>query len=31
MREAAGTWGDVHGRYLASAVRFVDDFSGWTF
>lgn len=31
MKEAAGTWGDVHERYLASAVRFVDDFEGWTF
>lgn len=31
MKEAASTWGDVHERYLASAVRFVDEFSGWTF
>ncbi|KAK3337085.1 hypothetical protein B0T19DRAFT_411458 [Cercophora scortea] len=31
IREAARTWGDVHDRYLASAVRFVDDFAGWTF
>lgn len=31
MREAARTWGDVHERYLASAVRLVDDFDGWTF
>jgi hypothetical protein len=31
MKEAARTWGDVHERYLASAVRFVDDFRGWTF
>ncbi|KUI62759.1 Oxidoreductase AflY [Cytospora mali] len=31
MREAARTWGDVHERYLASAVRLVDDFEGWTF
>lgn len=31
MREAARTWGDVHERYLASAVRLVDDFAGWTF
>lgn len=31
MKEAARTWGDVHDRYLASAVRFVDDFQGWTF
>ncbi|SPQ19308.1 b50af57f-911b-48f2-8d63-94ed2d69cf68 [Thermothielavioides terrestris] len=29
MREAARTWGDVHDRYLAAAVRFVDDFEGW--
>lgn len=31
MREAARTWGDVHERYLASTVRFVDEFEGWTF
>ncbi|KAK7753696.1 hypothetical protein SLS62_004318 [Diatrype stigma] len=31
MREAARTWGDLHERYLAAAVRFVDDFNGWTF
>lgn len=31
MKEAARTWGDVHERYLASAVRLVDDFAGWTF
>lgn len=31
MKEAARTWGDVHERYLASAVRFVDDFNGWAF
>ncbi|KAK4127105.1 hypothetical protein N657DRAFT_641043 [Parathielavia appendiculata] len=29
MREAARTWGDVHNRYLAAAVRFADDFEGW--
>jgi hypothetical protein len=29
MREAALTWGDVHERYLAAAVRFADDFEGW--
>lgn len=29
MKEAARTWGDVHERYLASAVRFVDEFEGW--
>lgn len=28
-KEAARTWGDVHERYLASAVRLVDDFEGW--
>ncbi|KAI1081761.1 hypothetical protein F5B20DRAFT_535290 [Whalleya microplaca] len=31
MKVAARTWGDVHERYLAAAVRFVDDFEGWTF
>ncbi|KAJ9137910.1 Oxidoreductase AflY [Pleurostoma richardsiae] len=31
MKQAAMTWGDVHSRYLAAAVRFVDDFEGWTF
>ncbi|KAK3394031.1 hypothetical protein B0H63DRAFT_459775 [Podospora didyma] len=30
MKEAARTWGDVHERYLASAVRFAGDFEGWT-
>ncbi|KAJ8121643.1 hypothetical protein ONZ43_g1956 [Nemania bipapillata] len=30
MKEAARTWGDVHEHYLAAAVRFVDDFAGWT-
>ncbi|KAJ2991901.1 hypothetical protein NUW58_g2350 [Xylaria curta] len=30
MKEAARTWGDVHERYLAAAVRLVDDFRGWT-
>lgn len=30
MRTAAFTWGDVHERYLAAAVRFADDFEGWT-
>ncbi|TAQ91127.1 hypothetical protein B7494_g573 [Chlorociboria aeruginascens] len=30
IREAAFTWGDVHERYLASAVKFADDFKGWT-
>ncbi|KAH8893740.1 hypothetical protein GQ53DRAFT_717354 [Thozetella sp. PMI_491] len=29
IREAARTWGDVHERYLAAAIRFVDDFQGW--
>ncbi|OTB10543.1 hypothetical protein K445DRAFT_322891 [Daldinia sp. EC12] len=31
IKEAARTWGDVHERYLAAAVRFADDFQGWTF
>lgn len=31
MREMSNTWGDVHQRYLAAALRFVDDFRGWTF
>lgn len=30
MKEAARTWGDVHQRYLAAAVRFVNDFAGWS-
>ncbi|KAK5655436.1 hypothetical protein OQA88_5707 [Cercophora sp. LCS_1] len=29
MKVASQTWGDVHERYLAAAVRFVDDFKGW--
>ncbi|KAI1444734.1 hypothetical protein F5Y02DRAFT_408818 [Annulohypoxylon stygium] len=29
IKEAARTWGDVHNRYLNSAIRFVDDFQGW--
>lgn len=31
IKEAARTWGDVHNRYLNSAIRFVDDFQGWVF
>jgi hypothetical protein len=31
MKEAAMTWGDVHERYLASAVMFVDNFNGWAY
>ncbi|RWA11362.1 hypothetical protein EKO27_g3735 [Xylaria grammica] len=31
IKEASKTWGDVHEHYLASAVRFVDDFEGWTY
>ncbi|KAG7104472.1 hypothetical protein HYQ44_015784 [Verticillium longisporum] len=31
MKEAARTWGDVHERYLAAAVTFVDGFEGWVF
>jgi hypothetical protein len=30
MKEAALTWGDVHEKYLSAAVRFVDDFQGWS-
>lgn len=30
MREAARTWGDVQEYYLSAAIRFVDDFEGWT-
>jgi len=30
MKEAAFTWGDVHEWYLTAAVRFADDFEGWT-
>lgn len=30
IREAAFTWGDVHERYLAAAVKLADDFNGWT-
>ncbi|KAK4170392.1 cell cycle checkpoint protein RAD17 [Cladorrhinum sp. PSN259] len=29
MQEMSKTWGDVHERYLAAAVRFADDFAGW--
>ncbi|KAK4231040.1 cell cycle checkpoint protein RAD17 [Podospora fimiseda] len=28
IQEMSKTWGDVHERYLAAAVRFADDFSG---
>ncbi|KAI2473049.1 hypothetical protein F4781DRAFT_381658 [Annulohypoxylon bovei var. microspora] len=31
IKEATRTWGDVHNRYLNSAIRFVDDFQGWVF
>lgn len=30
MQEMAKTWGDEQGRYLHTAVQFVDDFEGWT-
>jgi hypothetical protein len=30
MKAAAFTWGDVHERYLAAAVKFADNFEGWT-
>ncbi|KAK4142640.1 uncharacterized protein C8A04DRAFT_38167 [Dichotomopilus funicola] len=29
LRGAATTWGDENNRYLAGAVRFVDEFKGW--
>ncbi|KAK7989807.1 ribosome biogenesis protein Ssf2 [Apiospora arundinis] len=31
MKEAAETWGDANERYLAAAVKFVDEFRGWEF
>ncbi|CAI4216381.1 unnamed protein product [Parascedosporium putredinis] len=31
IKGVAQTWGDVHERHLAAAVRFVDDFHGWNF
>ncbi|TDZ32604.1 Questin oxidase [Colletotrichum spinosum] len=31
MKEAATTWGDVHERYLASALTFADNYRGWVF
>ncbi|KAI1819476.1 hypothetical protein F4861DRAFT_526797 [Xylaria intraflava] len=30
MKVAARTWGDAQEHYLAAAIRFVDDFKGWT-
>jgi hypothetical protein len=30
IKVAAFTWGDVHERYLSAAVKFADDFLGWT-
>ena len=30
LKECSRTWGDVHERYLAAAVTFVDNFNGWT-
>jgi hypothetical protein len=30
MKEAAMTWGDVHEWYLTAAVKFADEFQGWT-
>lgn len=30
IREAAFTWGDVHERYIAAAVKLADEFKGWT-
>ena len=31
IKMASQTWGDADERYLAAAVRFVDDFKGWAF
>lgn len=30
MKEAALTWGDVHEWYLTAAIKFADEFAGWT-
>jgi hypothetical protein len=30
MREANMLWGEKDGWYLKAAVKFVDDFTGWT-
>lgn len=30
IKEIASAWGDVGDQYLAAAVRFADDFDGWT-
>lgn len=30
IKEAAITWGDNNGQYLAAAVKFADGFNGWT-
>jgi hypothetical protein len=30
MKAAAFTWEDVNERYLSAAIKFADDFSGWT-
>jgi hypothetical protein len=30
MREAALLWGDVHEWYLTAAIKFADEFAGWT-
>lgn len=31
MKEAASTWGDVDKKYLRAAVRFSEEFDGWSF
>ncbi|POS83882.1 hypothetical protein EPUL_004169 [Erysiphe pulchra] len=30
IKEIASNWGDVDNKHLAAAVRFADDFNGWT-
>jgi hypothetical protein len=30
MKEAASTWGDADRQYLSAAVRFTDEFNGWS-
>lgn len=30
MKDAAELWGDDDGWYLGSAVKFADEFDGWT-
>lgn len=30
IKVAASTWGDIHEWYLTAAIKFVDEFEGWT-